>query len=230
MGRFATGWRCQRFANPENENYIYASPDDAMTFEIRPTFFHGYRLLNIGRESLSWRLPSGREVTFDKAAIDAYRYSITGIRGYAFWIGLKYLIEVRGQDQQIIRVQFISLYGMNGKKLRQKFVDIVSALHQRYFNDIALHYLSLLHNELSFSLCGVGLSPVGIADRQLGEIDWSWVGIKSYSHYFAVYDIRRPENYRGFEYRIEWNAAILYAVLHHAVRPKQLSGHGFAAG
>ena len=133
-------------------------------------------------------------------------------------IGRIYRIEVRDHLGRIMKYRFWSLYGVRNRKLSEKYSSILQSLYSEYFNEMAMHYVSLLENQLSFSLAGVGLSPEGIADIRLRHIPWNRIAVKTYYKYFALYDASNPSNYRTLEYGIDWNAAILYAVVQHMVR------------
>jgi len=184
-----------------------------MIFSVQPTFLHDTRQLSLLPGRLTWSRPNGKEVVWEKEEIESYRYKVEGIRGYAFWICRKYIIEICNHKQEVVRIQLWSLYGL---RRQVKYIAIIQTLNARYFNDMAVHYIQLLGNDLSFALWGVGLSPDGIADAKLGEIPWQRLGIKPYAQYFALYDLTDQINYRAFEYGIDWNAGILQAVVEYA--------------
>lgn len=137
------------------------------TFLIKSSLFDRDRLLTVNADYLSFDdndLISAGHTTIEKSNIEGFRFGVDWITGLYFMIGRTYRIEVRDHTGKIIRIRLRSLYGIRRKKLATKYKKVYDALHNAYFNDLGLHYVSLVNDSLSFTLAGVILTPEGIAD------------------------------------------------------------------
>jgi hypothetical protein len=193
------------------------------TFLIQTTIFDRKHLLTIHPDFISFdddALNPQAPATFSKTDIESIRYAIDSIRGRVFRIGRTYRIELRSSAGKIIRIRLRSIYGIRKKNLGKKYGDILRSLHQAYFNEMAAHYIRLLRNEISFTLAGLILTPDGVDDAKLGTLPWLFVGMKSYFTYFAIYDMRDAGKYRSFDYGMDWNAAVLRAVVDFTLRKR----------
>jgi hypothetical protein len=149
-----------------------------------------------------------------KEEINAFRYGIKWISGYQFTIGRIYCIDIKSTNDIIIRIRLKSLYGVNKKKLSDKYAAIVNALYDQYFDNISLSYLNRLDKEESSQMLNIFFTPSGILlDKQTSIIAWDDLGIRSFTTYFAIFRKSTPEVYRAFEYLTDWNAGILYSIL-----------------
>lgn len=193
------------------------------TFLIQSSIFDRKHLLTIHTDFISFdndALNPQTPTTFSKTDIESIRYAIDSVHGWIFRIGRTYRIELRSSTGKIIRIRLRSFYGIRRKSLGKKYGDILRAMHQTYFNEMAAHYVRLLGNELSFTLAGLLLSPDGVDDAKLGKLPWSFVGMKSYFTYFAIYDMRDAGKYRSFDYGVDWNTAVLHAVVDFTLRKR----------
>lgn len=193
-------------------------------FLTRSTPFDRDRILTINADYLSFDdndLISAGPTIIEKSNMESFRFGVDWIRGLYFIIGRKYRIEVRDHTGKVIKIKLRSVYGIRRKKLATKYKKIYDALHNAYFNDLGLHYVSLVNNSLSFTLAGVTLTPDGIEDPKLGTLHWNSIGLRAYTTYFAIFDKSKPDNYHTFDYGIEWNGVLLYSVLTYILKQKQ---------
>ena len=194
------------------------------TFLIRSTLFDRHRLLTVHPDYLAFDnndLVSAEPTSIEKQNIESFRFGIDRIRGLYFNIGRTYRIEVRDHEGNIIKIRLSSIYGIRSGKLAIKYKQVYEALHNTYFNDLGLHYASLVNDSLSFRLAGAILTPEGIADSKLGTLSWDSIGLKTYATYFVIYNKSEPNNYHAFDYGIDWNAVLLYSVLAFILKQKQ---------
>jgi hypothetical protein len=195
-------------------------------FSIRSTLFDRKRLLRITPECLCFEDEgSGDHATaFPVADIEAFRYGIRRISGWHFIIGRTYFLDIRGAGRKILRVRLHSLYGIRSKRLGEKYIQILSALIDMYFNDMAAHYTRLLRQGMSFELAGLPVTPEGIWLTALKqEIPWSRMDIHRYVFYFSIADRNYPDRYRIINYGHDWNAAVLLGVAENEMQVCRMS-------
>lgn len=156
---------------------------------------------------------------FLKEEIDAMRYGVKWIRGYQFYIGRIYYIEIRNREHKVIRMRLKSLYGIRRIALGNKYVQIINALYEHYFNDISQDYINQFTEGESFTILDVTFNKEGIVLRTgTALISWMDVGDKTYSTYYALFSESDPNRYRAFKYIHDWNTGILYSVAKHILK------------
>lgn len=184
-------------------------------FSIQSTIFDRRRQLKINPAfiSIDGRDTTDPPVIFPVADIEAFRYGIQWIKGTHFVIGRTYLLEIRSTGKRTIKIRLRSVYGIRSKLLGEKYIRILNALIETYFNDMAAHYTGLLDQGMSYELSGIPVSPEGILlNSKKGLVFWSRLQMNRYIFYFTLSDKNEPENYRMLYYEHDWNAAILLAV------------------
>jgi len=160
---------------------------------------------------------------FSKEEIGAFRFGVEWIRGYSFAIGRIYCIDVRNNQNKIIKLRLKSIYGIRRKQLTDKYINIVNALYENIFNDISRQYLALFDNQVDFELEGMQFSQRGvILNTKSDLVDWEQIGTGKHKTYFTIYPKADPSAYRAFEYLHHWNAGIVYSVLHQILKNKGL--------
>jgi hypothetical protein len=184
-------------------------------FFIRSSVFDRKRLLAIDPESVSFEDQDvcDNPTLFTVADMEAFRYGVRWINGWHFVIGRTYFIDIRNSSKQTIRIRLQSLYGVRKKRLEEKYLQILRALMDTYFEDIIDHYSGLLEQDMSFELSGVTVSPQGILlNSRKKQVPWSRLVLSRYNDYFSLSEDRSPEHYKILTYGLDWNASILLAV------------------
>lgn len=164
---------------------------------------------------------SNEFVQFNKQEITEYRYGIKWIKGIEFTIGREYQIFIRNRDNNILKINFKSLYGFKKNELHKNYVSILNLLWDYYFSDISLNYINKFHRNEEFNIDNVSftkdyltISVNGILKGKKISIPWEKVRTKDYYTYFAIYSIDEPANInRGYSYLDEWNTGLLYSVV-----------------
>lgn len=160
---------------------------------------------------------------FDKSAISQFRYGIKWIHGYSFVIGRIYCIDVQTHDKRVIKIRLKTIYGIRKKKLEEKYVAIVNALYNHFFDDIIYDYLDQFNEGKEFELLGIKFSTQGIViDEKWGLVLWEDVGTHLYYTYYSVSNKKQPEKYKAFEFANDWNTSILYSVSRGILKQKGL--------
>jgi hypothetical protein len=114
-----------------------------------------------------------------------------------------------------------SLYGINRKKLTEKYVSIVSALYDHILDNISRNYLNQFAGSMEFELLGVTFKSSGLLFNNKNQlIDWEDLGTKNYSTYYALFSKSDPGFHKTFEYLTDWNTGILYSVSRQILKDK----------
>lgn len=160
---------------------------------------------------------------FDKTEITAFRYGVKWIRGYQFVIGRIYVIDILSSDKKIIKIRLKSLYGVNKSILHQKFVTIVNALADNYFDDISRSYLEKFDRNESIKVEDVFFNAEGISwNNNMPIIKWDDIGTKAYQTYYSIFSKSNPSNYKTFQYLSDWNTGVIYIVSRSILKGKGL--------
>jgi hypothetical protein len=155
--------------------------------------------------------------------IESFRFGVKWINGYQFVIGRIYCVDIRSKNSDIIKIRLKSIYGINKKKLGEKYASILNALYDNYFDKLSMSYLNLFNNHRSFEILNVRFDQNGITliDKK-AAISWDDVGTRSYSTYYSIFAKANPDVYQIFEFLSEWNTGILYSVSRQILKDKGL--------
>lgn len=167
---------------------------------------------------------------FEKEEITALRYGIKWISGYQFIIGREYQIYIQSKDNQTLKINFKSLYGIRKTELNQLYSNIINAIWKFYFDEIIDRLLLKFQNgenievgQVHISEKGLTITSSGIFKEQRKFISWENVGTRDYQTYFNIHSNEDVANINmGFSYLKDWNTAVLYSVVRTILRDKQL--------
>jgi hypothetical protein len=152
-------------------------------------------------------------IRFQKEEIDSIRYVVKGIRGYKFYIGRVYCIDLRSKCGKTIKMRFRSFYNIKRKMLDANYVNIINALQENFMLDISREYIKKFAQKEVFELLGITfLQDSIILDKKWDPIPWLDVATKTYRSYFAVFSMTEPYKYKAFKYGSDWNTTVLYSV------------------
>jgi hypothetical protein len=158
---------------------------------------------------------------FLKEEIEGLRFGVEWVRGYSFYIGRVYCIDIRSEKDQVIKIRLRSAYGIRKRELGDKYLKIVNTLFRYYFDDLSTHYLTLFENNLCFEILGVNFSTEGIFfDEKTGLVPWDSLGTRSHHSYYTLFSETNPSQYKAFDYIHHWNAAVLKSVTEQILRHK----------
>lgn len=199
------------------------APSD-LEFTVRSTILDRPRLLVIDPGYLTFddqNLATAAPTRFLKEEINAVRYGVKSIDGYRFRIGRIYCIDIRDVSGRIIKIRLKSIYRVRIKSLEAKYNAIVKALFQHYFHAIIRDYLQQFNEGQSIELPDVELNQEGVLfDSKVGWIKWDFLGTKRYWHYYTLYSLEKPDQYKSFVFLEDWNAGILYGLIESILRQK----------
>ena len=178
-------------------------------FTFKPTILHKQQQLIIDSEFLLLN-----DLKIPKAEIAAIRYGVKGIKGYRFYIGRIYCIDIKTLNGKILKLRLKSIYRVRKQLLYEKYAGIVNALFRTYFDDITRDYLTQHENKTQFSVLGIVITPEGVQfDKSTEIISWFYLDIRTYWQYFTIFPVSNPANYKAFYYLQDWNAGVLLSVL-----------------
>ena len=168
-------------------------------------------------------LKESKPARIAKSDITGFKFGLKPVRGYYFYIGRIYCIDVKGSQDQQIKIRIKSLYGIRKKELTQKYSSIVKALYGYYMDEIILKYLNQFSNKEQFEIAGVIFNTDGVIfNEKIGVVTWFDLGTRTYYNYYTLYSMQQPAKYKAFEYINDWNTAILYSVSRQILKDKNL--------
>ena len=195
-----------------------------LDFVLKSSFFDRPRKLVLDPLYLEFEdnnLASSPPTKFLKEEIEGIRYGIKWIRGYRFYIGRIYCIDIRNKSGKIIRLRLKSIYGIRKGQLSDKYVKIAKALFRYYFDAISRQHIEAFQNNQPTELLGVKIDAEGVLfDQKIGKISWNFLGIKHYYTYYTLFSEVDPNKYKAFEYLNHWNAGLLDSVIQGIIKMK----------
>ena len=203
--------------SPTRWALAYIINESYLEFAIKSSVLDRSRLLKLHSDFIEFddnELISKPPTRFSKNDLVGYRYGIKRIRGYRFYIGRTYCIDIKSVEGRGIKIRMVSLYGINKRHLESKFLAIRTALYKTYFEDNAKGLFVKFFNgdEIQFDKLALNSGGVLVKERNW-LIPWSETGIKVYGTYFAIFSKTDPNNYIAFDYLSDWNTDILYVIL-----------------
>jgi len=159
-------------------------------------------------------LASSTPTKFLKEEIEGIRFGIKWIRGYGFYIGRIYCIDIKNKSGQIIKLRLKSIYGIRKVQLAEKYVKIANTLLRYYFDSLALQHIQSFQNNEHIEILGVKIDAEGVLfDQKIGKISWNFLGTKQYQTYYTLFSEVDPNKYKAFEYINHWNTSLLESVI-----------------
>ena len=185
-----------------------------LEIEIKPNLLDRKRKLIISPDIITYDDSNWKDIpdtTFGKGEVAAYRFGIEPLQGYAFTIGRRYNIDIMGINNQVMKIRFISLYGIRNKELWQKYSTILDALFKTHHEDIFDRCVDSYNKTSSIEILGTRFGPNSL-NFGPEELPYSDVGFKAYNTYFALFSKSNPKVYKSYSYLKDWNAGIAYSI------------------
>ena len=202
------------------------SQTQPLQLTIKSSIFDRDRLLTIDTNFIEFDdndLITKPPTKFLKSDIKSFRCGITWIKGYQFIIGRIFFIDIKDKSDKIIKLRLKSIYGIRKKLLTDKYAQIITTLHDNFFDDIARQYLTQFDNNNDFELGGLFFSQKGLSfDKNSAFIPWENIGTSSYWIYYTIYPKTDANAYKSFEYLHDWNARTVYSVSRQILKNKGL--------
>lgn len=185
-----------------------------LEIEIKPNALDRKRKLIISPEIITYDDSNWKDIpdtTFGKGEVAAYRFGVEPLQGYAFTIGRRYNIEIQGFNNQVMKIKFISLYGIRNKDLYQKYSMIIEALFSSHHEDIFNRYITQYKQTSSIEILGTQFRSYGV-NFGTEKVLYNDLEIKEYNSYFALFSKSNPKIHRSYSYLKDWNAAVVYSL------------------
>ena len=193
-----------------------------LNLTLKTTIFHKPQQLIIQPDFIQLNNGSA-DTKFVKDDIDGIRNGVKGIRGYKFYIGRVYCIDIRNKNNEVLNIRIKTLYRIGRKLLDEKYIQIINALFENYFHNIILKYLKQFDEENKFEIENVSFVKVGVVlDGKRNLLLWNDIGIRKYITYFTIFSKSNQHNYKIFEYRNDWNSSVIYNVIKSILKKKCL--------
>ena len=103
---------------------------ESVSISIRSSILDRDRYLIINPEFIQFdntELKDAKPIKIPKSGISGFRFGVKPIRGYMFYIGSIFCIDVRGVNEQVIKLRLKSLYSIGRKELAEKYSSIIKA-------------------------------------------------------------------------------------------------------
>ena len=146
-------------------------------------------------------------------SIKAYRFGIEWITGLYFTFGREYIIELKTNENEIIKLNFSCYYGFKKQKLAIKQNEILDALWELYIEKICFKNIESIENVETIKILKTYLNIEGIESKKK-IIPWNKIEIHEYFHYFVIYSTENLEELnQAYYYRLDWNCGILFSTI-----------------
>ena len=176
------------------------------------------RALTIDPEYLEFEGPLVNTL-FKKDDIEGFRYGTRYLHYLVIPLTRTFNIEIKSSQGKTISIRMHSFFGIGDKKMEKLFIRIHQQIQEAYFTEMAIHYVRLLNNGLSYELAGALLTSDGVyIKKDKSIIPWIRLGLMSYFRSCTIYDLSDPELFRSFDYWHDWNASMLRAVIEYKLQ------------
>ena len=197
-----------------------------LQIEIKSSIVDRRRLLTIEPDYIEFddtELRSAVPTRFAKEEIVAWRYGTKWIRGYQFYIGRIYCIDLKSSSNHILKIRLKTIYGVRKQLLASKYSLVWNAIQTNFIRDISRKTIDLFFSEGETEVLGVLFANDGVRlDKDADIIPWFEVGTKNYATYYSIYSITNPQKHKAFDYLIDWNTSVLYSVSRSILKSKNL--------
>ncbi len=160
-------------------------------------------------------------LTFDKDDIIEYKFGIN-LMGYGFTFGREYLIFIRNNKNEVIKINFKTYFGNKTKEYNVLFDKILDSLWDFYFSNITDDFINKFYENQEFNIGNIYFTKdqliikKGTIFNKKEEITIIWKNVRTstYQKYFVIYSEMDPVNINvGFSYLDDWNSGVLWSVL-----------------
>lgn len=196
---------------------------DEITF--RTNFFSNKKAIHFTEAYIGLYIDQEVIAKFETNDIEAFRFGVRWIHGFEFTIGRLYCIDIRSSSNKKMKIRLRSLYGMNKKKLNEKFRLIIEHLYRYYFDEKISGCINSIENGEELELAGVIFRNEGIyldSRKKNNLITWEDLHTRAYSYYYTMASFKDPAYYRAFTYLTDWNAGMIYAISRQLLSNKGL--------
>ncbi len=142
------------------------------------------------------------------ASIDAFRLGVKFTRGYRFYIGRKYWIEIKYEDDKVLEISLNSFYGIKAMIYDKAWRNIFNLIWKHYSSDILNKYIDAFNEKKEFELAGFNFEADGLRLSKDTKLLWKEISMSKYKSYFMIYQTSNPKIHRSCTFAIDWNAYV----------------------
>lgn len=186
-----------------------------LKIEIKPNILDRKRKLVISADMITYDDSDWKDVPntiFNKDEVEGLRFGIESIKGYAFTIGRRYYIDIRGFDDKVIKIRFTSLYSIRKKELHKRYIDILNALFNTHQENIINRYIDSFNKNSFVEILGTTFKSDTVIFIKDHEIPYSDLGFREYIGYYALFSKSNPKIYKSYNYLKDWNSSVVYTI------------------
>lgn len=182
-----------------------------MEFRLRNNLLSRYYQMNFGEKELIVQYPK-RKLIIPYLDIDAFRFGIRWIKGYASVIGRIYTIEVKYLEDCVLPIKLTNFYKKNLEVRQNIYTDIVNTALENIFNKRIIADIERMDDGATVTADKFQANKDGFFLKRNQQIAWQDTSMKKYETYFAIYDSQNPDNHLSFYYLHDWNAWCIYNI------------------
>lgn len=185
-----------------------------LEIEIKPNLLDRKRKLVISPDMITYDDSDWKDVPntiFNKDEVEGLRFGMEPIQGYAFTIGRRYCVDIRGLNDKVIEIRFTSLYSIRKKQLHEKYLDILNALFNPHQEDILNRYIDSFNKNSFVEILGTTFK-INTVILNNHEIPYNDLGFREYTGYYALFSKNNPQIYKSYNYLKDWNSAVVYSI------------------
>jgi len=185
--------------------------DDTNIIEI-PEFF-GYKIKTryiIDADGIIVHSASNskRDLFIAATSINAFRLGVKFARGYRFYIGRKYWMEIRYEEDKILKISLSSYYGIKAKTYDEAWRSIFNLIWHHYAPEVLNKYINAFNEKKEFEMAGFNFETDGLRLNKDTKLLWKELSMSKYRSYFMIYQKGNPKIHRSCTFAIDWNAYV----------------------
>ncbi|WP_333821039.1 hypothetical protein [Ohtaekwangia sp.] len=157
-------------------------------------------------------LKSAGLTRINKPNIKDIKLLIEPIQWDLFYVGRKYTISVKDNDNKVLTICMKNFFGLR-KHYHQIFQEAVELIWKYYLTDIVDQYLARFYENLETLHVGkfiLDQQGIRIAGGTL-QLNWLETELKIYTRFFVLSNINKPEDHVYVDYN-DWHTEILYSL------------------
>lgn len=185
-----------------------------LEIDIKPSILDRKRKLIINPEFISYEDSDWIDVPdtlLKKDQISGFRFGIEPIKGYAFTIGRRYCVDIKGDDNNAMKIRFTSLYKIRNLELYKKYISILDAFFNIHQDNIIDRYINSFNQHTYVEILGTTFKRESVLFNG-HDIPYGDLGVKEYTGYFALFSKSNPKVYKAYSYLKDWNSAVLFTL------------------
>jgi len=183
-----------------------------LEIDIKPNILDRKRKFVINPEFISYEDSDWKDIPdtlLKKDEVTGFKFGIEPIKGYAFTIGRRYCIDIKGANNRIMKIRFTSLYKIKNLELRTNYLSILDAFFKTHYDNILNSYINLFNQHSYVEI----LETTFKSDSVLligHNVPYEDLGFRDYTSYYSLFSKSNPKIYKTYSYLNDWNSSIVF--------------------